>query len=107
MVATPHCYGGWVPRRKHRTYAGYHELAYTHPLRFTPDASRLAAFGLEPQERFILLRLVSWGAAHDVRDHGFTAAQQAVERLERFGRVLISSEAELPPEASAIGRRFA
>ncbi|MEO1367397.1 MAG: DUF354 domain-containing protein [Acidobacteriota bacterium] len=97
-VATPRCYGGWVPRRKHVSYAGYHELAYTHPRYFTPDPGRLRAFGLAEDEPFTVLRLVSWGASHDVADHGFTGVSAAVETLERFGRVVISSEAELPPE---------
>lgn len=100
-VATPRCYGGWVPRGKHRTYAGYHELAYTHPRRFRPDASRLADFGLAADEPFIVLRLVSWASAHDVRDHGFVDSRRAVDELARFGRVVISSEAELPPELEA------
>ncbi|MEO1085527.1 MAG: DUF354 domain-containing protein [Acidobacteriota bacterium] len=97
-VATPRCYGGWVPKRKHVAYAGYHELAYTHPRYFTPDPGRLGAFGLSADEPFTVLRLVSWGASHDVADHGFTGVRDAVETLERFGRVVISSEAELPPE---------
>ena len=97
-VATPRCYTGWVPAKKHRTYAGYHELAYTHPRRFTPDPARLADFGLGADESFIVLRLVSWGASHDVGDHGFVDIRRAVEDLGRFGRVVISSEAELPEE---------
>jgi hypothetical protein len=97
-VVTPRCYEGKVPRKKHRTYAGYHELAYTHPLRFQPDEKVLARFGLAPGEPFVVLRLVSWGAAHDVTDHGFTSLVDAVRELEEFGRVLISSEGELPEE---------
>lgn len=97
-VVTPRCYGAWVPRRKHRSYAGYHELAYTHPRYFTPGAERLKPFGLAAGEAFIVLRLVSWGASHDVADHGFTAVRSAVEALERHARVVISSEAPLPPE---------
>ena len=95
-VSTPDCYEGRVPRSKHHTYAGYHELAYTHPNYFQPDSEKLSSFDLTPDTPFILLRLVSWGAAHDVRDHGFTGVVEAVRRLEQFGRVLISSEATLP-----------
>ncbi|MBI5014759.1 MAG: DUF354 domain-containing protein [Deltaproteobacteria bacterium] len=96
-VCTPRCYEAPVPRAKHRTYAGYHELAYTTPRRFTPDPSALAAFGLRPAEPFLVLRLVSWGAAHDVSDHGFTEVAGAVKRLSAYGRVVISSERRLPP----------
>lgn len=97
-VATPACYEGRVPPAKHRVYPGYHELAYTHPDRFTPDAGRLAAFGLDPDRPYIVMRLVSWGASHDVRDHGLTRVVDAVRELERFGRVVISAEGPLPPE---------
>ncbi|MDA8019430.1 MAG: DUF354 domain-containing protein [Thermoanaerobaculia bacterium] len=96
VVSTPRCYEGWVPRRKHDTYAGYHELAYTHPSRFTPDPEVLGTFDLEPGEPFVFMRLVSWGASHDVTDHGLTRLEEAVRQLEPFGRVLISSERELP-----------
>ena len=96
-VATPRCYTGRVPAAKHRTYAGYQELAYTHPRRFTPDPSRLAAFGLARDEPYIFMRLVSWGAAHDTLDHGFTHVRDAIAELERFGRVVISAEGSLPP----------
>ena len=97
-VITPACYEGWVPERKHLRYAGYHELAYTHPHYFRPDPSVLSRFGLSRSEPFIVLRLVSWGAAHDVTDHGITALEQAFRVLEDYGRVLISSERPLPAE---------
>lgn len=96
IVSTPRCYEGWVPKKKHLTYPGYHELAYTHPDRFTPDPSVLGEFGLETDEPFVFVRLVSWGASHDVTDHGFTRLEDAVRELEPFGRVVISSERELP-----------
>jgi predicted glycosyltransferase len=95
VVATPQCYESWVPKAKHRTYSGYHELAYTHPKRFTPDPRELEEYGLAPREPFIVMRLVSWGAAHDALDHGFTSVEEAVRQLQPFGRVLISSEAPL------------
>ena len=96
VVSTPRCYEAWVPRHKHDAYAGYHELAYTHPSRFTADPDVLGTFGLELGESFVFVRLVSWGASHDVTDHGFTRLEEAVRELEPFGRVLISSERELP-----------
>ncbi len=100
-VVTPRCYTGLVPARKHRTYSGYQELAYTHPHQFTPDPERLTAYGLTPDEPFIFVRLVAWGAAHDTRDHGFTRVEDAIRQLERFGRVVISSEGPMPPALEA------
>lgn len=101
IVSTPACFEAEVPTGKHRTYNGYHELAYTHPKRFQPDAAVLDEFGLSAKTPFIILRLVSWGAAHDIKDHGFTQLENAVEQLEHFGRVIVSSEAALPPHLTS------
>lgn len=94
-VCTPTCYEGRVFTRRHIAYDGYHELAYMHPGYFTPDPDVLTSFGLNPKDDFIILRLVAWGATHDIGDKGITDALQAVKRLERFGKVLISSERPL------------
>lgn len=98
LISTPRCYEGKVPSSKHRPYAGYHELAYTHPNRFSPDPSVLEKFGLSEGESFIVMRIVSWGASHDVLDHGFNNIPEVVTQLKKFGRVLISSEKSLPAE---------
>jgi predicted glycosyltransferase len=98
-VCTPDCYQGKV-RGTHVTYAGYHELAYLHPKRFTPDPNRLAAFGLGADEPYSLVRFVSWQAVHDKREIGLTGEQKRhlVDLLGANGRVLISSEAPLPAD---------
>lgn len=96
-VYTPDCYEGWVPASRRETYPGYHELAYVHPNRFTPDPDALQPFGLTPYEPFILMRLVLWQASHDFGDAGVTDVVAMMERLASHGRVLISSERPLPP----------
>jgi predicted glycosyltransferase len=92
-VCTPDCYQGRV-RGVHRTYPGY------HPRSFTPDPARLAAFGVSGTEPYSILRFVSWHAVHDVAEKGLTGVQKRrlIEVLGRHGKVLISSEAPLPPE---------
>jgi predicted glycosyltransferase len=98
-VCTPDCYQGKV-RGNHVTYAGYHELAYLHPRRFEPDPARVRTFGLEADEPYSLLRFVSWEAVHDVNEKGLTLSQKGelIEELSSHGRVVISSEADLPEE---------
>lgn len=97
-ILTPCCYRDDVGPQQHR-YPGYHELAYLHPARFTPDPSVLDSVDATPDERIVVLRLVSWGAAHDVGNGGLTDVTGAVAKLEATGaRVLITSEAELPDE---------
>jgi len=96
-VWTPDCYHGDVPG-EHVTYPGYHELAYLHPDRFAPDPSVVAEAGLDPDDRFVVLRLTAWDASHDVGQGGFDDMADAVERLEATGaEVLVTSEVDLPP----------
>lgn len=95
-IWTPACFADDVGA-KHEQYPGYHELAYLHPDRFEPDPSVLETVGLDPDERFVVLRLVSWTASHDHGEGGFEDVSDVVERLEETGaRVLITSEAPLP-----------
>ncbi|ADB61373.1 protein of unknown function DUF354 [Haloterrigena turkmenica DSM 5511] len=130
LVCTPRAF--WDDRgSSHYTYPGYHELAYLHPDRFSPDPSVLA--DLEPQveaglpaatdggaasgtatgadsvepgdatatigdESLIVLRLISWTAAHDIGQEGMAGVERLVADLEREGAtVLVSAEGDLPP----------
>ena len=105
-VCTPECYRGKV-RGRHVTYPGYHELAYLHPDRFSPDPERLRGAGLAPDEDYFVLRLVSWQASHDVGEKGVSASfvRRLVDRLSPHGRVLISSEGALPSDLDAYALR--
>lgn len=95
-IYTPDCYRD-DHGDKHRTYPGYHELAYLHPDRFEPDPAVLDDAGLDRDEAFVILRLIAWDAIHDVGDSGIADVVDVVERLEATGvRVLITSEANLP-----------
>lgn len=84
----------------HRTHSGFDELAYLHPDWFTPDADRLREYGVDPDDRYFVLRFVSMGAHHDGSRAGFSPASKhrLVETLSAYGTVYISSERPLPPE---------
>ncbi len=101
-VCTPSCYQDPV-RGTHVTYQGYHELAYLHPARFTPDTSLLTRLGLSEGEPYFVVRFVSWEASHDVGELGFSLAgkRRLVEQLEEHGRVFISSESQLPEDLAS------
>ncbi len=98
-VCTPQCYAAPV-NGNHVRYPSYHELAYLHPERFSPQKEVVRAAGVDPERPFFLLRFVSWQASHDVGEAGFSLAmkRQLVDFLATRGRVLISSEGELPAE---------
>jgi len=101
-VCTPDCYQGDI-HGNHITYPGYHELAYLHPKRFTPDRSVVERSGIDPLSRYALVRFVAYKASHDIGTAGLTNPQKVrlVRALEEHGRVYVSSEAPLPPELEA------
>lgn len=82
----------------HITYQGYHEYAYLHPRWFTPNLKTLAANGIDPKEKFILVRFVSWQASHDVGEKGLNDKVKLVQELEQFAKVYITSESNVPEE---------
>lgn len=86
--------------KKEIHYAGYHELAYLHPNRFSPDRSVLDELGVKEGEKYSLLRFVSWNATHDKGHKGMSYENKlrAVEEFSKYGKVFISSEKELPDE---------
>ena len=98
-ICTPSCFKRDLGL-KHIRYNGYHELAYLHPTYFTPDPSVLDELELKEGERFIIMRFVAWDASHDVGHRGISTEirQRFVSELEKYGRVLITSESELPAE---------
>ena len=100
-VCTPDCYWDDIGPQQVR-YPGYHELAYLHPNRFTPDPSVLTKAGLDESEKFVIIRLNAWQAAHDVGDSGLRDVQSVIDELESTGAtVVITSEPELSADLSA------
>jgi predicted glycosyltransferase len=98
-ICTPECYIGDLGP-KHVKFKGYKELAYLHPQRFIADRSVLRQVGIGDQERFSLVRFVSWQATHDWGKHGLATdhTRKLVSLLKQHGRLLISSEAPLPED---------
>lgn len=96
-VITPRAYQRPAGRH-HVRYNGYQELAYTHPDYFTPDPAALEPEGLQPGEPFTIVRLVNWGASHDVGDSGVQNLRDVIDALSAYGRVVLSSEIALPPD---------
>lgn len=74
------------------------ELFYLHPNHYKAKDDVFNYLDLEKGDPFVVLRFVSWGAYHDVGMHGYNEEQKikAVQSFEKFGKVFISSEGELP-----------
>jgi hypothetical protein len=98
-VYTPDCYSINLGKKQVR-YAGCHELAYLHPNRFVPNAQIVNDLGIDVSKKYCIIRLVSWGAHHDVGQHGFDSKKKIffVEQIAKYAKPYITSEAPLPPE---------
>jgi predicted glycosyltransferase len=93
-VWTPACFKRDIGNKQIR-YDGYKELAYLHPRYFIPDRQVLDDLGLNDDDIIIILRFVSWESTHDIGANGLKDKLAAISELEKFGRVLITSEAYL------------
>lgn len=97
VICTPSCYKGKFNEMKHIRYNGYMELAYLHPNYFKPDPSVLDEIGLTKDEKFIIIRLISWDASHDTQYKGLSHdyLKRAIILFEKYGRIFITSEHKL------------
>ncbi|RKY08091.1 MAG: hypothetical protein DRP56_04665 [Planctomycetota bacterium] len=98
-IQTPDCYTKQLGTKQTR-YAGCHELAYLHPDYFTPNDDVVKNLGIDPNEKYCLVRFVSWQAHHDVGQHGVdsNAKVRFVEKIAQHARPYITSEGKLPDE---------
>lgn len=96
-ICTPSCFLNNLGNKQVK-YSGYKEIAYLHPNYFSPDPSVLKDHGLLLNEKFIIVRFVSWGASHDIGHHGIKDRIGFIKSLEKYGRVIITSEGDLPTE---------
>ncbi len=98
-VVSPRCFGRNFGA-KHIRYDGYHELAYLHPDRFEPNPRVLDELGIGRHEKIFIVRFIAWEATHDIGQKGFDleGKRNIVKRLNKEGRVIITSEGKLPDD---------
>jgi len=84
--------------KKQFRYKSYHELAYLIPKYFTPDPSIYKELNCKRDEKYAILRFISWNATHDVGQGGFTDSQkdEIVSYLSSRYILFISSESGVP-----------
>jgi len=99
-VYSPDCLAFQQGGKKYTYYPGYHELAYLHPARFTPDPTIPLKAGMQPGEPYFILRFNAFGAYHDKGHSGISEHRKKalVEKLKRHGNVFITGEKNLSPE---------
>ncbi|MBN1598351.1 MAG: DUF354 domain-containing protein [Bacteroidales bacterium] len=83
--------------KKQIRYKSYHELAYLHPNYFSPDSSIYNILRIREEEKYCILRFVSWNATHDEGQKGFSYEEKKVliRLLSDKMRVFITSESKL------------
>lgn len=84
--------------KKQIRYNGFHELAYLHPRYFAADNNFRKLLNMGGNEKLIIVRFVSWSATHDKGVSGLSDNEkiELVSGLSHSGKVIISSESELP-----------
>jgi predicted glycosyltransferase len=84
----------------HIIFNGYLELAYLHKSLYQPNQSILKDLDVQPNDKYVLIRFVSWNASHDIGQSGFGNEDKLkiVQSLSKHAKVFISSENELPDE---------
>lgn len=91
-----------TPRKSKKTVYvnAYHELAYLHPNRFTPDPSVLSDAGVKEDDHYFILRFNAFKAHHDVGVVGLTIEnkRRLVEYLKTKGKVFITTERNIDDE---------
>ena len=100
VICTPSCYKKRLNLKKHVIFDGYKELAYLHPNYFQPDSSVLEDLNLLKNDKFIILRFISWAASHDIGLRGIRSGSEIefIKSLEQYGQVFITSEQKLDAE---------
>lgn len=98
VVLSPACAVRATP--KMIPYAGYHELAYLHPNRFTPDPKVLEEIGLNEGDTYFIMRFNAFKAHHDVGVQGLSIEnkRKLIALLEKKGKVFITTERNIDEE---------
>ena len=98
VILSPDC----IQRKSRRTIGipSYHELAYLHPNRFTPNPDVLREAGIEEGEPFFIMRFNAFKAHHDVGAAGLPIEnkRRLLDFLKAKGRVLITTERDIDEE---------
>lgn len=97
VILSPESLIGHRKNKKTIFYAGFHELAYLHPNRFTPDDNVLSEVGLKKGDVFFIMRFNVFKAHHDVGINGVSLKNklELIKLLEPYGPVFITTEREI------------
>jgi predicted glycosyltransferase len=98
-IITPSCF--YKPMGKKQVFFdGYMEMCYLHVNYFKPNPYVLRLLQVKENEKFVIIRFVSFEAGHDIGHHGldYKAKIILIEEIQKHVKVIISSESYLPKE---------
>ena len=98
-IITPFCFKNDYGE-KHIRFNSYMELFYLHPKYFSPNPNIYKILKIKKNQKYTILRFVSWSATHDVGHKGISLKNKikAINEFKKYGKVFISSESNLPSE---------
>ena len=99
LILTPSCYNKNLGKKQLK-FNSYMELSYLHQNHFIPDESILDDLGVNKNDKYTIVRFVSWNAVHDHGHHGISNSNKIkiIKNLSKYSKVFISSEGDLPKE---------
>ncbi len=79
-------------------FDSFMELSYLSPTYFKPSVEIFQYLGIQPDQKYCIIRFVSWNANHDVGQKGldYELKIKLIEMLSKVMTVFISSEGALP-----------
>jgi len=106
-IITPECFQKDFDKKQVR-YNGYHELAYLHPKRYSPDISRLEELGIDRHKKYVIIRFIAMNATHDMGEQCLSLEQKRriVSELSKHVNVYVSSEHPLPDDLKPFQIQF-
>ena len=84
--------------KKQLFFDSFIELSHLHPKYLKINPKILDKYGIVKNEKFYIIRFVSWEASHDKKAYGLTLKEKIkiIDYLKDKGKVFISSESKLP-----------
>jgi len=98
-ILTPACFYKDMGKKQIK-FNSYTELFYLHKNYFCPNKNILDILGVNENEKYAIIRFVSWGASHDFGYGGFSnlSKLEIVKEISKYFKVFITSEGVLPKE---------
>ena len=99
IVITPSAYKDNLGKKQIH-FDGYMEQCYLTKKYFNPNINSLKELNINKNQKYIIIRLVSWDASHDIGQHGITidSLLKLIHKLKNYASIFISSEGTVPKE---------